>query len=197
MLRLIVGLGNSGQQYFNHRHNYGFLWLDALAQAHGVRWQERFGGAMTQWEFNAKGTMHKVYGLKPLEMMNCSGGAVGRLARYHDIAAKEILVAHDELAFPVGKVRLKLGGGTNGHNGVKDIMRHIGADFHRLRFGIDHPGDQSQVHGHVLSNFRPEERRIVDAVIDDTCRCADLLVCTRFADFMNFLAPHSPAGKPS
>ena len=193
MLKLIVGLGNPGQRYIDHRHNYGFRWLDALAERAGLRWSERFGGALAGWDHQAG----KIWLLKPLEMMNASGAAVGKVARYYDIAPQEILVAYDELALPLGKIRIKQGGGSNGHNGVKDIVRHIGADFHRLRLGIDHPGAKHLVHNHVLSNFRAEERRIVTDVVDDACRYADFLLTERFADFMTRLAIHAPSGEIS
>lgn len=190
-LRLIVGLGNLGTQYVGHRHNYGFQWLDQLAEQHGLDWQKRFGGALAQW--NTGGS--KVWLLKPLEMMNLSGGAVGKTARYYDIPPSEILVAYDELALPVGKIRIKQGGGANGHNGIKNIVQHIGADFHRLRLGIDHPGAKHLVHSHVLSNFRAEERAVVRNVLDDACRYTDLLLADRFSDFMNRLAIHNPTGE--
>ena len=193
MLKLIVGLGNPGARYVDHRHNYGFLWLDALAEREGLRWSERFGGALTEWHYQGA----KVWLLKPLEMMNCSGAAVGKVARYYDLAPEDVLVAYDELALPVGKIRIKQGGGSNGHNGIKDIIRHISADFHRLRLGIDHPGAKDLVHHHVLSNFRAEERRIVTDVIDDACRYADLLAEKRFTDFMTRLAIHNPSGGTS
>ncbi len=192
MLSLIVGLGNPGAHYTDHRHNYGFRWLDTLAERENLRWQMRFGGALAQWNHRDG----KVWLLKPLEMMNLSGQAVGKVARYYDIAPQEILVAYDELALPVGKIRIKQGGGSNGHNGIKDIVRHIGADFHRLRLGIDHPGTKDLVHGHVLSNFRAEERGIVTDVLDDACRYADLLLAERFSDFMTRLAHHAPTGDP-
>lgn len=192
-MRLIVGLGNPGAHYADHRHNYGFQWLDSLAESRGLRWSERFGGALTRWEHDHG----KVWLLKPLEMMNVSGAAVGKVARYYDITPQEILVAYDELALPVGKIRIKQGGGANGHNGIKDIIRHIGADFHRLRLGIDHPGAKHLVHHHVLSGFRPEERQTVAEVLDDACRHVDLVLTGRFSDFMTRLAIHAPSGDPS
>lgn len=182
MLRLIVGLGNPGQQYRNNRHNYGFLWLDALLSGAGAGWQTRFGAEYAPITL-ASGA--RIIAMKPQEMMNCSGTAVGKFSRYYNIAPEEILLAHDELDLPLGRVRVKKGGGAAGHNGIRDTIRHIGADFHRLRLGIDHPGNKDLVHQHVLSNFRPEEREIVDRIIRDLCCYTDLLVTEQFTRFQN------------
>ncbi len=150
MIKLIVGLGNPGQQYQKTRHNAGFLFLDQLLTEKNTAWknESRFQGLLAKCSVAGR----QVLLLKPQTFMNKSGVAVGKVARYYKIQPDEILVVHDELDFEEGIVRLKQGGGHGGHNGLRDIISHLGsADFFRLRIGIGRPVSTRKVVDYVLS----------------------------------------------
>jgi PTH1 family peptidyl-tRNA hydrolase len=160
--RLIVGLGNPGRDYEETRHNAGFWFCARLAQEWGVSlsFESRFHGI-------AGRSARNVWLLLPQTFMNRSGQAVGTLARFHRIEPAEILVVHDELDIPPGQLRLKFGGGMGGHNGLKDISSHLGTqDYWRLRIGIGHPGDRSEVVNYVLKPPRREEQAEIDSAIE-------------------------------
>jgi PTH1 family peptidyl-tRNA hydrolase len=163
MIKLIVGLGNPGQQYEKTRHNAGFLFLDALAVEMGCTWssQSRFQGLFAEGNI-ASG---KVMLLKPDTFMNRSGQSVGKVARYYKLLPEEILVVHDELDFNPGVVRLKKDGGHAGHNGLRDIVAHLGSkEFYRLRFGIGRPPAGKVVADFVLSlPSKPEWELLLNA----------------------------------
>lgn len=149
MIKLIVGLGNPGERYQKTRHNAGFWLLDELVRHAGERFREekKFFGDYARVTI---GHM-PVHLLKPQTFMNASGRAVAALAKFYSLAPDEILVAHDELDLPEGAIKLKLGGGHGGHNGLRDIIKALDSrDFYRLRIGIDHPGDKNQVVDYVL-----------------------------------------------
>jgi len=161
-LRLIVGLGNPGRDYEETRHNAGFWFCARLAQEWGVSlsFESRFHGILGR-------SARNVWLLLPQTFMNRSGQAVGALARFHRIEPAEILVVHDELDIPPGQLRLKFGGGMGGHNGLKDISSHLGTqDYWRLRIGIGHPGDRSEVVNYVLKPPRREEQAEIDSAIE-------------------------------
>ncbi|MDD5275236.1 MAG: aminoacyl-tRNA hydrolase [Methylovulum sp.] len=151
MIKLIVGLGNPGRQYEKTRHNAGFLFLDELVCDFGGAWcvESRFQGLLAECRVAAGVS---VVLLKPETFMNRSGQSVGKVVRYYKLLPEEILVVHDELDFEVGVVRLKKDGGHAGHNGLRDIIAHLGVkDFYRLRFGIGRPGAGKSVADYVLS----------------------------------------------
>ena len=159
--RLIVGLGNPGNEYEDNRHNLGFWFVDRLASDLKVSLvaQGKFFGRVARdgdrWL------------LQPTTFMNHSGQAVAALARFYKIAAQEILVVHDELDLPPGAIRVKQGGGNGGHNGLKDIQAHLATpDFWRLRLGIGHPGERNEVINYVLKAPRREEQELIDRAID-------------------------------
>ncbi|MCP4432106.1 MAG: aminoacyl-tRNA hydrolase [Gammaproteobacteria bacterium] len=148
-IRLIVGLGNPGADYVNTRHNAGFWFVDALASqnSQSFRIEKRFNAE----ECKIRNSGEDVYLLKPLTFMNRSGQSVGAMARYYKLKPAQILVVHDELDLEPGDNRLKQGGGHGGHNGLRDIIAHLGdREFFRLRVGIGHPGDRNQVVNYVL-----------------------------------------------
>ncbi|MCP4332713.1 MAG: aminoacyl-tRNA hydrolase [Gammaproteobacteria bacterium] len=148
-LRLIVGLGNPGADYVDTRHNAGFWLVDEIAAQQGLsfRFEKRFNA--DECKFKAHG--RDVFLLKPEPFMNRSGQAVAALARYYKIAPAEILVIHDELDLSPGTNRIKQAGGHGGHNGLRDIVNHLGSrEFFRIRVGIGHPGDSKQVINYVL-----------------------------------------------
>ena len=163
MIKLIVGLGNPGQQYEKTRHNAGFLFLDALAQELGCAWssQARFQGFFAEVSVASS----KVMLLKPDTFMNRSGQSVGKVARYYKLHPEEILVVHDELDFNPGVVKLKKDGGHAGHNGLRDIIAHLGSkEFYRLRVGIGRPPAGKVVADFVLSSpSKPELEMLLNA----------------------------------
>ncbi len=162
-IRLIVGLGNPGPRYAETRHNAGFWFVDRLVEDLGgcFRGESRFEGEVAR--VNVGGIACDL--LKPLTFMNKSGNAVQKLAGFHKIPPEQILVVHDELDLPVGTARLKLGGGHGGHNGLRDLHRHLGPDYARLRIGIGHPGIREAVIGYVLERpSRAEETAMREAI---------------------------------
>ena len=163
-MRLVVGLGNPGAEYEATRHNAGFWWVENLADAHGValRSEARFHGKVAR--LRAAGG--ECWLLEPQTFMNLSGRAVAALVTFYKIEVGDILVVHDELDLPPGSARLKRGGGTAGHNGLKDIARHLGPDFWRLRIGIGHPGDRAEVASFVLRPPRKEEAALISEAIE-------------------------------
>lgn len=174
-IRLIVGLGNPGRDYEATRHNAGFWWLDEFARGHGMDFssEAKFQGLAARGRVQG----HEVHLLKPQTFMNASGRAVGALVQFYRIQPAEILVVHDELDLAPGTVRLKLGGGHGGHNGLKDIIAHLGTrDFWRLRLGIGHPGDRNQVAHYVLNDPRREERAAIDEALQRSLEQAAQIV---------------------
>lgn len=174
-IRLIVGLGNPGREYETTRHNAGFWWVDEFARAQNLsfRSEAKFHGLAARGQLHG----HEVLLLKPQTFMNVSGRAVGALAQFYKIAPAEILVVHDELDLPPGSAKLKLGGGHGGHNGLKDIIAQLGTkDFWRLRLGIGHPGERSEVSNFVLHDPRREERELIEEAMRRALDVAHLVV---------------------
>jgi PTH1 family peptidyl-tRNA hydrolase len=162
-LKVIVGLGNPGPEHLLTRHNAGFWFVDALAAQAGARFRShtRFQGEICRTQLSGS----EVTLLKPMTYMNRSGLAIRALVDYLKISPAELLVAHDELDLPVGDVRFKFAGGAGGHNGLRDTITHLGTDFWRLRLGIGHPGDKSQVIDYVLRRApKEEEEQLLEAV---------------------------------
>lgn len=156
-LKLLVGLGNPGDEYEETRHNAGFAWIDAIARQ--LRITLRPEGGYFGKVGRATGPSGSIWLLQPMTYMNLSGKSVAALARFYKIAPEEILVAHDELDLPPGEMKLKQGGGNGGHNGLKDIQAQMGsATFWRLRLGIGHPGHRDAVAGYVLRRAPSTER---------------------------------------
>jgi peptidyl-tRNA hydrolase, PTH1 family len=162
-LRIIVGLGNPGPEHQVTRHNAGFWFVDLLARRHGAEFRDyrKYSGEAARVNIGGQDLVL----LKPTTYMNRSGLAVRQLCDFYKVAADEVLVAHDELDLPVGTVRLKNGGGHGGHNGLRDTIAHIGETFWRLRLGVGHPGNKTEVIDYVLTRApRAEEDLIFDAV---------------------------------
>src|SRR3954453_17347506 len=160
---LFVGLGNPGAKYAHNRHNAGFMAVDEIARRHGFApWRRRFQGE------TAEGTLERerVVLLKPTTFMNDSGQAVQEASNFFKLAEGEITVFHDEIELPPAKLRVKVGGGIAGHNGLRSISAHIGNDYKRVRIGVGHPGVKDFVHPHVLSDFAKDERPWVEALCD-------------------------------
>ena len=181
-MRLFVGLGNPGAKYQANRHNIGFMALDAIARRHGFSpWRRRFQGE------TAEGTIdrEKVILLKPLTYMNDSGRSVQDAASFFKMAPGEISVFHDELELQPSKLRVKIGGGIAGHNGLRLISAHIGNDYRRVRLGIGHPGVKELVHGHVLSDFAKADRPWVEALCEAVADHAGQIAIDRDSTFAN------------
>lgn len=160
---LIAGLGNPGAGYARHRHNAGFMALDAIAARYGASaWKEKHKGEVA----DATIAGEKCLLVKPQTFMNLSGQSIQPLLQFYKILPENLLVLHDELDVALGKCRTKKGGGHGGHNGLRDIDARIGPDYHRIRIGIGHPGDKDRVHDHVLSNFTADERTVMEPVYE-------------------------------
>lgn len=173
-LKLIVGLGNPGSEYTETRHNAGFWFVEELAAANGAQFrsEKKFHGEVAK--INIAG--RDIWLLKPQTFMNRSGQAIKSLASFYRIEAENILVAHDELDLEVGVIKLKMGGGHGGHNGLRDTIAHLGAkEFHRLRIGIGHPGSKNQVVDYVLHRPSQDERVGIDNAISDAQAAMPLL----------------------
>ena len=174
-IRLIAGLGNPGREHERDRHNVGFAFLSRLASGHRIdlRAEARYHGLVGRLA-TASGDIWLV---KPQTYMNLSGKSVGPLARFYKMQPEEILVVHDELDFPPGVAKLKLGGGVAGHNGLKDIAAQLGSQgFWRMRIGIGHPGDKSVVPDYVLSSPAPAEREQIEAALERCLSVAPLVL---------------------
>lgn len=186
-IKLIVGLANPGEKYAQTRHNAGAWYVLELARVCGatlVADSKYFG-------LTARVTLHgrDVRLLIPSTFMNLSGKSVGALANFFRIEPEEILVAHDELDMVPGVAKFKLGGGHGGHNGLKDIISSLGNDkgFHRLRIGIGHPGDRSQVSNYVLGKAPATEQNLIETIIDEAVRSTEVLFNEGMAKAMNRL----------
>ena len=159
-MQLWVGLGNPGPQYTFHRHNVGFMAVDTIADVHGFGpVQKKFQGWLQEGRVGGV----KVLLLKPGTFMNESGSAVGEAMRFYKLGIEALTVFHDELDLAPFKVKVKQGGGTAGHNGLRSIDKHLGPDFRRVRLGIGHPGHKDRVTGYVLGNYaKPEIDPLTD-----------------------------------
>lgn len=153
-MKALIGLGNPGEKYHNTRHNIGFMVANRMRDAFGFASERtKFQGLLSEGTIDGQ----KALIFKPQTYMNLSGEAVGKLARYFSLAPEDLFVFYDELDLPLGKARVRWGGGTGGHNGVRSCASHVGENFCRVRLGIGHPGDKALVDRHVLGNFSAAE----------------------------------------
>jgi len=181
-MRLFVGLGNPGAKYASNRHNIGFLAADEIQRRHGFApWRRRFQGEISEGVLDHE----KVVLLKPATFMNESGRAVQEAASFFKLAASDVTVFQDELELPPAKLRVKVGGGIAGHNGLRSISAHIGNEYRRVRLGIGHPGVKELVHHHVLSDFAKSDRAWVEALCTAIADNAGLLAKGQDASFAN------------
>ena len=172
--RIIAGLGNPGDKYERTLHNAGFWFVDALAKKFGgqFRFEKKFDTDYCRINLHGE----EVWLMKPQSFMNESGTPVRGMLDYYRVRVTELLVAHDEIDLPPGTVRLKKGGGHGGHNGLRDIIRHCGADFMRLRLGVGHPGDKSKVTSYVLKRGSGETEAAIESNVDEAVDVMPLLV---------------------
>ncbi len=164
-IRIIAGLGNPEEKYERTLHNAGFWFVDALAQKYGgsFRYEKKFDADYCK--INLHGD--DVWLVKPQSYMNLSGGPIRGVMDYYRLRLNELLVAHDEIDLPPGTTRFKKGGGHGGHNGLRDIIKHCGADFVRLRLGVGHPGEKSKVTNYVLKRASKDVERALEDNIDE------------------------------
>jgi PTH1 family peptidyl-tRNA hydrolase len=179
---LFVGLGNPGAKHAGNRHNIGFMVVEAIAKRHGFPpWRRRFQGVAAEAPLGGE----RVQLLLPGTFMNESGRAVAEAMHFYKLPLSDVVVFHDELDLPPGKVRVKTGGGIAGHNGLRSITAHVGNEYRRVRIGIGHPGVKEMVHGYVLNDFAKSEREWVAALTDIVADNADLLARHQDASFQN------------
>ncbi|MDR1828915.1 MAG: aminoacyl-tRNA hydrolase [Methylobacteriaceae bacterium] len=181
-MQLIVGLGNPGSRYAHNRHNIGFMCVDAVARRWNASpWRRRFHGETADAVIGDE----KVLLLKPQTYMNESGHSVAEAQNFFKIPLNDVTVFYDELDLPPGKMRVKTGGGTAGHNGLRSITAQCGSGFRRVRLGIGHPVDRNAVTYYVLGDFTKGEREWVEDITRFCADAADLLVAGREASFQN------------
>jgi peptidyl-tRNA hydrolase, PTH1 family len=179
---LFVGLGNPGRDYAKNRHNIGFRAIDAIARRHGFSPpRAKFHGQLSEGTIGGA----RVLALEPQTFMNESGRAVAEAARFHKIAVADIIVFHDELDLAPAKMRIKIGGGDAGHNGLRSITAHMGGAYKRVRLGIGHPGDKALVHSYVLNDFAKCEEPWVEALCGALAEHAGLLASGDDAGLQN------------
>ena len=192
-MMFIVGLGNPGGQYSGNRHNIGFMAVDAIHDEHGFgTWSKKHSALVSEGRLGSE----KVLLIKPQTFMNESGKAVGDALRFYKAEPSQLVVLHDELDLPPGKVRIKTGGGNGGHNGLRSIDAHVGKDYRRIRLGIGHPGHKDRVSGYVLSDFAKADRDWLDPLIESIARNADLIAKDEDAMLMNRLSIQTDSNEP-
>jgi PTH1 family peptidyl-tRNA hydrolase len=183
-VKLLVGLGNPGPKYAESRHNVGFVVVDALAQRWSVsldRYDKRFQGIVAQTQRGGETVML----LKPTTFMNLSGQSVGALARYYRAAPADILVVYDDLDLPPGQLRIRAGGSAGGHKGLTDVIRHLGTDqVPRIRIGIGKV-DARATTEYVLGKFRPDERPLIEEVVDTAVAASECWLARGIEPAMN------------
>jgi len=179
---LLVGLGNPGARHIGNRHNVGFMAVQAIAKRHGIGpWRRRFSGVACEGPLGGE----RVLLLLPGTYMNESGRAVAEAAQFYKLEPGAITVFHDEIELPPGKVRLKVGGGSAGHNGLRSISEHIGNEYRRVRIGIGHPGHKDMVEHYVLSDFAKVEWPWVEELVEVLADNIELLLRGQDASFQN------------
>ncbi|MBS7668850.1 aminoacyl-tRNA hydrolase [Croceicoccus gelatinilyticus] len=184
-MQLWVGLGNPGAKYALNRHNIGFMALDTIAEVHGFGpVQKKFSGWLQEGRIGTQ----KILLLKPGTFMNESGRAVSEAMRFYKLDVDALTVFHDELDLAPFKVKVRMGGGLAGHNGLRSINQHLGPDFRRVRIGIGHPGSKDRVTGHVLGNYAKAEMDDLVAMLGAMAAEAEWLAKGDDVRFMNDVA---------
>ncbi|MEM9331138.1 MAG: aminoacyl-tRNA hydrolase [Pseudomonadota bacterium] len=182
---IIAGLGNPGPKYAGHRHNIGFMAADEIVRRYSFGpWKSKFNAELSDGTVNGE----KVLVVKPQTFMNESGQAIGEILRFYKEDIKNLVVIYDELDLPPGKLRIKTGGGSGGHNGIKSIDAHCGKDYRRMRLGIGHPGAKEKVTGHVLGDFAKSDAAWLETLLASISDNISLLTTGDDAKFMNKVA---------
>jgi len=184
-MKLFAGLGNPGAKYANNRHNIGYMTVDRIAEDHGFGpWKAKFQGLICEGRLGGK----KVLLLKPETFMNLSGQSVGAAMRFYKLEPQDITVFHDELDLLPGKLRVKMGGGHAGHNGLRSIHQHISPEYQRVRIGIGHPGDKKLVAHYVLHDFAAQDRDWLEDLLTGISDGAGFLAAGKADRFMSAVA---------
>lgn len=180
-MQLVVGLGNPGTKYKNNRHNIGFMAADEIVRRHGLSMpRTKFRGELSEGDIDGE----KIFVLKPATFMNESGRSVGEALRFFKLSAENVIVIYDEIDLATAKIRVKQGGGHAGHNGLRSIDSHLDdKNYWRVRLGIGHPGEKSQVSNYVLSNFSEQDREWVEREISAVADELPLLINGQVNDF--------------
>ncbi len=188
---VFAGLGNPGAKYAGNRHNVGFMAADAIARRHSFSpWSKKFHAETAEGRIGGD----KVLLLKPLTFMNLSGQSVGEALRFYKLGPDALTVFYDELDLAAGKVRVKIGGGAGGHNGIRSIDQHVGANYRRVRIGIGHPGVKELVTGHVLGDFAKSDHDWLDPLLSSIGDHAGMLASGDDNGFMNKVSLAVPGG---
>ena len=189
---LVVGLGNPGGEHAKNRHNIGFMAADTIVRRHSFSdWRNKFQGELSEGRIGTE----KVLVLKPQTYMNESGRAVAEAANFYKLAVEDVIVIYDEIDLAAGKVRAKSGGGHAGHNGIRSLISHLGADFMRVRLGVGHPGEKDRVVGHVLGDFRKDDAGWLDPLLDAVAGHLGLLTSGDTAGFLTAVSRDAPPPK--
>ncbi len=184
-MKLFVGLGNPGAKYARNRHNVGYMAVDAIVSRHRISaWRRRFQGQVAEGEIDGC----RILLLKPETYMNDSGQAVGEAAQFFKLPESDVIVFHDELDLEPGRLKVKVGGGNAGHNGLRSTSAHIGNDYARVRIGIGHPGSKDAVTYYVLNNFAKAEGVWLDPLLDAIAASAGFLAKSNTARFLTDVA---------
>ena len=193
-MKLFVGLGNPGDRYARHRHNVGFMAVERIAARYGFGpWRARFAGRLAEGVLEGE----RVWLLEPQTFMNESGRSIAEAARFMKLPPADIVILHDEIDLAAGKVRVKLGGGVAGHNGLRSADSCLGTrEFKRVRIGVGHPGHKDRVIGHVLSDFHKAEQQWLEPLLDAVADAAPLLAKGQDAAFMSRVALLTQPPKP-
>ena len=179
-MMLFVGLGNPGSQYEKNRHNVGFMAVSRIVENYSFSpWKNKFQGSIS----NGLLRNQKIIILKPNTFMNLSGQSVGEVIRFYKIPSSKVIVFHDEIDFPLGKLKFKSGGGHAGHNGLRSISEHIGSDYIRIRIGVGHPGNKNAVANYVLGDFSKVEQETITQILEVISTEAPDLTLENTTDF--------------
>lgn len=179
---ILAGLGNPGPKYADNRHNVGFMAADAIARRHSFSaWSRKFQALTAEGFLGGEKTLL----MKPQTFMNNSGQAVGEAMRFYKLAPADLIVVYDEIDLAPGKIRVKTGGGSGGHNGIRSIDAHCGKEYRRVRIGVGHPGVKEMVMPHVLGDFSRADRGWLEPLLDVIAEHADLLGKGEDSSFMN------------
>lgn len=193
-MKLFVGLGNPGAKYAQTRHNIGFMAVDEIAADHGFApWRKKFQGQLCEGKLGS----HKVILLKPETFMNLSGQSVGEALRFYKLSVEDVTVFHDEIDLAPGKIRVKSGGGHAGHNGLRSLHQHIGADYDRVRLGVGHPGRKEMVPNYVLGNFAKADEGWLDDILRGISDGATALAEGDHSRFLNAVGLRMAPQRPS
>ncbi len=178
---VIIGLGNTGKEYQNTRHNVGFIAVDYLSEYYKISWntKSKFHAELAQGVIDG----HKLLLAKPLTYMNLSGKAVQAICSYYNIKPPNIVVLHDDIDLPIGRIKYKLAGGSGGHNGLKSLDQCVGNDYHRIRIGVGRPVAKDDVSDYVLATFSKEEYKIIISSIELITNNFHLLLSDKVEEF--------------